>query len=460
MYAIPFAGMDAAMKRKLDKARWAAGLSVALGGACVAWVLSNRRKRVDGTYEQAVVGSKNAQQLVSVGLLGRSAQAKGEVQKAMGQNVAIDSIWDGVAQNPDVKKEFGSMLAATTVQQEKQLAVQTLVPLLNAKYEQDPEGVAKKRAGILNGYRDAAEKNGLRWREYSDALQSRGMDVWERERKANTNPTLAIADYYVYGGQGPLHSYAEGNCNWEAAFDAKPAFELVHMHHFPTVSPEDCMAELHRRLDDATLGALKCAGPVRRVLDIGCGVGTSTFSMRKSLDRHGMKEAKLTALDLSTHFITVAKFRQQHGDQSNNKWGENALEFVHGDGLQLSALGVDNESVEVVLVAKVTHEAPTHANYMLFKEAARVLRPGGVVGYVDINPNQILKNNPVSNLVERVAIRNEPFFDQFIGLDMRDVFKKSGLEFLCEEASNPSKWPDVEDAPVTVMVARKPLSKL
>ncbi len=100
VYVIPFAGMDAAMKRKLDKARWAAGLSVALGGACVAWVLSNRRKRVDGTYEQAVVGSKDAQQLVSVGLLGRSAQAKGEVQKAMGQNVAIDSIWDGVAQNP------------------------------------------------------------------------------------------------------------------------------------------------------------------------------------------------------------------------------------------------------------------------------------------------------------------------------------------------------------------------
>lgn len=404
--------------------------------------------------------AKGEQSLAAVGRLGQAAAAKGEVQKAMGQNVAIDNMWDGLVQMPAVKDEFSTVLTALDMKDEKQLAVKTLTPLMMAKYDRDPEGIAKKRAAILEGYRNAAEKNGIKWRDYVAELKSRGMDVWEREREAVTNRNLAIADYYVYGGQGPLHSYAEGNCNWEAAFDAKSAFELVHMHHFPQVSPEECMAELHRRLDDATLGALQCSGPVTKAIDVGCGVGTSTFSLRKSLDRHEMKNAKLTALDLSTHFITVARYRQQHGDQSHEGWGEDALEFVHGDGLQLNALGFGDDSVDVVMLAKISHEVPTHANYMMFMQAAKVLRPGGVVGYVDVNPKQILKNNPVSNLVERVAIRNEPFFDQFIGLDMHDVFEKSGLEVVSEVASNAEKWPDISDAPVRVMVARKPLQKI
>ena len=58
-------------------------------------------------------------------------------------------------------------------------------------------------------------------------LESRGLEVWESERAAVEDATLCIPDYYVFGGQGPLHSYDGGNCNWPAAFDAKPAFELV-----------------------------------------------------------------------------------------------------------------------------------------------------------------------------------------------------------------------------------------
>jgi ubiquinone/menaquinone biosynthesis C-methylase UbiE len=257
-----------------------------------------------------------------------------------------------------------------------------------------------------------------------------------------------------------LHSYIDGNCNWEAAFDVKSAFELVHMHHFPHLSPADCMAELHRRLDDATLREVQC-GPIKTVVDMGCGAGTSTFSLRQSLDRHGATDAKVTGVDLSSHFVTMGKYRQfqwdQRGDGAKPKWGEERLEFKHGDALQLRRLGYPDESCEVVMHAKVSHEAPKHVNYMLMAEAARVLKPGGTVGYVDINPHQILKTNPVSNLAQRVAISNEPFFDSFLETDMYDCFRQAGLEVILEAASNPEKWPILEDAPVRVLVARKPL---
>eukprot|EP01065_Artemidia_motanka_P002741 TRINITY_DN11297_c1_g1_i1.p1 TRINITY_DN11297_c1_g1~~TRINITY_DN11297_c1_g1_i1.p1 ORF type:complete len:422 (+),score=155.88 TRINITY_DN11297_c1_g1_i1:60-1268(+) len=386
---------------------------------------------------------------------GHGACAKGAVQKAMGQNVAVDSVWEEVRRLETVEAEFGDVLSGLSASEEKLVAARTMIPLVRQKLNSDPAAVARKRAGILNGYRDAAERNGITWRREMADLESRGMPVWEQERAAMTDQWLTVPDYYVYGGQGPLHSYAEGNCNWEAAFDCKPAFELVHMHHFPELPPADCMAELHRRLDDAAIGALQ--GPPRVVVDVGCGVGTSTFSLRRSLDRHGFRDAKVLACDLSTHFVTVADYRRLKGDQSAHKWTAEQLRFKHGDGMQLSRLGVADGTADIVMHAKLSHEAPTHVNYMLAKEAAKKLRPGGVVAYVDINASQILKNNPVSNIAQRVAISNEPFFDQFLGLDVHDMYRSAGLEIVAEQASNPDKWPVLEDAPVRVLVARKPV---
>lgn len=401
--------------------------------------------------------TKDTMQMRSAGRLGQGASATGQVQKAMGANPTIDAIWDDFCELQGVKEEFAGVLAAMPKDEEKVVAVSTLVPLLKKKIYSDPEGLARKRAGVLEGYRSAADKHNIPWRQDMVDFAARGMDVWEQERQALEDKTLAIPDYYVYGGVGPLHSYAAGNCNWEAAFDVKAAFELVHMHHFPELSPADCMAELHRRMDDAAIAAVRCEGPVTKVVDVGCGVGTSTFSLRRSLDRHGFKDASVLACDLSTHFLAVGRYRQLQGDQKEGGWDESKLRFAHGDGLQLRRLGFGDASAELVMLAKVSHETPTHANYMQAKEAARVLRPGGVIAYVDINPAQILGANPVSNIANRVAMSNEPFFDQFISCDMHDVFRQAGMEVLSTVASNPDKWPQIENAPVRIMIARKPL---
>merc|ERR1711959_526300 len=341
--------------------------------------------------------------------------------------------------------------------EDKLLGVSTLIPLLRKKAESDPEALTKKRQGNLTMYRNAAEKCGIQWRAEAAALADRGEETWEQEREALKDQGLVVPDYYVFGGQGPLHSYNQGNCNWEAAFDCKPAFELVHMHHFPELSPTACMAELHSRMDNAAIEAVQCEGGVKKVLDVGCGVGTSTYSLRESLDRHGMQDAHVLACDLSSHFVTVAQYRQYHGDMKGFGWGEDKLSFKHGDGLQLTRLGVEPESYELVMLAKLSHETPSHVWTALVHAAVHVLRPGGVIAYVDVNALQILKNNPVSNLANRVAISNEPFFDQFLGVDLHKEFEAVGMEVVADLPSNPDKWPQLEDAPVRVMVARKPL---
>ena len=57
------------------------------------------------------------------------------------------------------------------------------------------------------------------------------------------------------------------------------------------------------------------------------------------------------------------------------------------------------------MLAKISHETPSHVWSSLVEAAATALRPGGVVAYVDVNALQILKNNPVSNLANRCGSR-------------------------------------------------------
>ena len=71
--------------------------------------------------------------------------------------------------------------------------------------------------------------------------------------------------------------------------------------------------------------------------------------------------------------------------------------------------------------------------------------------------NCSLPDVTVSRLPVQLAISNEPFFDQFLGVDLPAVFAQCGLEVVADMPSNPDKWPELEDAPVRVMVARKPL---
>ncbi|CAE8636444.1 unnamed protein product [Polarella glacialis] len=128
-------------------------------------------------------------------------------------------------------------------------------------------------------------------------------------------------------------------------------------------------------------------------------------------ERAGLK-GKVTGLDLSEYFVTVAKQIQK--ERKSEFTGAIDLEFFHGDALDLKPCGFESGGLDLVMISEVTHEMPKAVAEKLFREAARVLAPGGVLGYLDLNPVQILKDNLVGALVDRVATSNEPYFDQYL----------------------------------------------
>jgi aldehyde dehydrogenase (NAD+) len=380
-------------------------------------------------------------------------QAQGQVQKAFATDVDWESVFNDLAQNSVILEHYGELLSTQSPNESKILQVRTLVPLAVAHYQKKPDVLPAKRAGVLNGYRTGAEKMGISWRADATKLEERGLALWEKERAA-VRKCIPMPEYYRACYEGPIHSYNRGNGEWMAAFDAPSAYLLVHAHHFPGRSPQEAFDALHEELNvHALKHLLDYSGCPIKCADIGCGVGTSTFSTVRALERQ-YRIGKVTGVDLSDYFITVAKHIQKL--RAEERSGKIDLEFLHGNGLDLASCGLDEASLNLVVISEVTHEMPKTISEALFLEAARVLAPGGVLGYMDLNPVQILKCNSVGNLVDRVAASNEPYFDQYLELDVPGAMRAAGLEVLEETWPNHDKYPTLESCSLRTIIARKP----
>jgi ubiquinone/menaquinone biosynthesis C-methylase UbiE len=389
------------------------------------------------------LGSPSADGKKTIVALGAVQQAFGAAEKG------YDKIFDAMTTTPEFETEFGDLLCKMPPMKKKLLSIRTLLPVAREKVRDEARATSEKRKGILAGYRGKAAGKGIRWKESKESLESRGLETWEREREACTNPTLAYPSYWELGGKGTLHSYDAGNCCWEAAFDLPVgAYELVHAHHFPDVPAQECFSKLHGALDNATIDAL-AGNSATLALDVGCGAGTSTFSLRETLNARGLEKCDLVGLDLSAYFIAVAQYRLRAGDKHDIP---GSLSFIHGNALNV---GYKDGSVDIFMASAVTHELPKHASEELIAEAARALRPGGVFGYFDLNPVQILRDNPVSNIVDRVAISNEPFLDDFLEFDLEECLAKNGLQVVNIRATNEAKWPDWQECPCRIVIAKK-----
>jgi ubiquinone/menaquinone biosynthesis C-methylase UbiE len=106
------------------------------------------------------------------------------------------------------------------------------------------------------------------------------------------------------------------------------------------------------------------------VLDVGCGLGESTFLLRERLDNGtGVPGGRLTGLDITEQHIAVAVARRT----------DDRPEFVLGSAVQLP---FDDQSFDRILALECAFHFPDRRRF--FAEALRVLRPGGVLGMADV----------------------------------------------------------------------------
>jgi ubiquinone/menaquinone biosynthesis C-methylase UbiE len=283
------------------------------------------------------------------------------------------------------------------------IATQLVNSLLSVK---PLANLAKKQARGLIIKR--AEAIGVAWR--NDVKQLRARDTsqdfsseWDAELADIQNPDIAYPQYYLTS----FHAYDEGNMGWNPAMEVEVAAYSVHAKIFSETGRAGD-AQLRRSYHQVLQEQLPSVP--QQVVDIGCSVGMSTFAIQSVYP-----EAQITGVDLSPYFLTVANYRSARHPQI--KWVHAAAENT----------GLPAASYDLVSLFLICHELPQAATLQIFQEARRLLKPGGHISIMDMNPaSEIYGQMPPYILT--LLKSTEPYLDQYFSLEIDRTLQTAGFK--------------------------------
>jgi len=264
---------------------------------------------------------------------------------------------------------------------------------------------------------NTAEKKGISWRDTYRNLEDSGAKELLRKY---TNPSVVYPDYY----QVPFHSYEGGDCCWEAAFEAPSATLAMALRVWPqeNLSPETA----HERLRSTFHEAIEPYLPetITNAIDFGCSIGRSTVTLHRYLSQRQNSKVRTVGLDLSPYMLAVAETLDEKKEIS---------EWIHA---LAEDTGLKDNSFDLVTIQYTLHELTHQATKDIFQEIFRILRPGGCLAIVDMNPTSpVIQNLPPALFV--LLKSTEPWLDQFYTFDVAAAMTEIGFDYQATIPSDP-----------------------
>ena len=145
------------------------------------------------------------------------------------------------------------------------------------------------------------------------------------------------------------------------------------------------------------------------VVDIGCGFGKSTRPLVAKYPT-----AQVVGIDLAPPGLRLAHAEAEELGLS--------IDYVQGDG---QATGLADDSVDVVTGTMVLHEMPSDAIGATLREAARLVKPGGEVHFLEFMLTGDLLRD--ASIVEHADRNNEPYFRDLFATDTVAALEEAGL---------------------------------
>lgn len=146
-----------------------------------------------------------------------------------------------------------------------------------------------------------------------------------------------------------------------------------------------------------------------RVLDMGCGFGKSTRPLVKRYPT-----AEVVGVDLAAPGLRLA-----HAEAEAQGL---AITYIQGDARKT---GLQDASFDVVTGTMVLHEMPKEAIVETIHEAARLLKPGGEMHFLEF----MMTGDPLrdATIIEHAERNNEPFFRALFATDTIQACREAGL---------------------------------
>src|SRR5690606_20037317 len=147
-----------------------------------------------------------------------------------------------------------------------------------------------------------------------------------------------------------------------------------------------------------------------RLLDVACGTGRFLRAVRLAYPA-----MKLTGLDLSKPYLDEA---QRHLD------GLRPVDWIAANA---EAIPLVDASQDIVTTVFLFHELPGEVRRRVAREMARVLKPGGLLVFID--SLQMGDRPGWDGLLEAFPTRfHEPYYRHYAIDDLDTVFREVGLE--------------------------------
>lgn len=203
-------------------------------------------------------------------------------------------------------------------------------------------------------------------------LRLRDQIDWAAAVAEFTNPQVVYPNYYKTSN---FHGVKNGYLNVDAALTYDPITQYV-------LPPGETWVR------ESLVKAIK--GEPRRILDLGCGTGTTTQMLKRRF-----ASAEVIGLDLSPQMLVMADHKAREAGV--------AVTLRHGNAM---ATGLPAASFDVVCATLLFHETPPAVAKTILSEALRLLTPGGQVLVLDGNQRTLRATDWLSNIFEEPFIRD------------------------------------------------------
>jgi ubiquinone/menaquinone biosynthesis C-methylase UbiE len=160
------------------------------------------------------------------------------------------------------------------------------------------------------------------------------------------------------------------------------------------------------------------------ILDLGCSVGHQTLPWKRSYP-----EARVTGLDVAAPCLRYAHARAQAlGLEAH---------FLQADA---SDVPLPDASLDLVFSSMFLHELPVRDTRAVFREAARLLKPGGLMLHYELPPNSALTPYDGFYLDWDSHYNAEPYYQGYRDLVPADEVAAAGFGGFFEAAIPSIGW--------------------
>ena len=264
-----------------------------------------------------------------------------------------------------------------------------------------------------------AEKSGIPWTDLVKHYENR-LDILESYKEKYENTSIQYPSYYTQS----FHGYDKGNLEWKAALEVQAATLSISSRYWPKLDP--IVAEQYMR-NNAT-ESIQCYWkhhnpdiPVQTIMDMGSSTGISTKFIQRSFP-----EAKVLGVELSPYFLAVALY--------DSDMTEDSLHFLHANAEDVP---LDDESFDIITCQFLFHEVPYWNQLEILKEAHRLLKVGGVLAILDLNPYDLRSRLENSQFRLWAFESTEPHIFDYYQNNMKRTVQECGFESVVQMKNDP-----------------------